>query len=589
MKATKTVSRSFLTFLLLAFAIPAHAQVTKLYPDSSLSKPNSFNDGVVLAYPKGTLPEAGKEVDIALGDTVMVRVRNLDGWLIRRLKERKITGEPVMSPKQRDRFLQLSDLVDAKHGRTIKEFLSYYEDEALHRPKDSSGEVLKGSADWPALITRPIARTDAVPADPAKQAAELKSLLAEHDQFVKELRDSHNAFRALMEYAKQHFYLIISNSHLRGITADNGDAGNVEHKAANVAEDDTIHEFAFRLRRLEKDAQEWSRLYNGTQSTLPAHVNLGIDLGGQLFTLDSAVHPDADKPVQRVRFRLFSVAWLWSVIAGMFILFGLLIQMGSKTDLLRDPDLAVRADGHAQFSLARLQLAFWLYVVVGAFLVIWLVTDRLDTLNSSILALLGISSATMLASKLANSFTLTDGQVPPNPLRVARAGKRLGDLSAMLTKQRQDLEAEAVALESRRATLGDSDYDTAAQKLQYRIVQTDSDLDYLRHPTLMRFFIDLLSENGRLSLHRMQIVVWTVVLGIVFIARVRHELAMPVFSETLLGLMGLSSATYVALKVPELKKTEAQAKANQREGPAPEPPADPEKKDDAQDGEAAKK
>ena len=85
------------------------------------------------------------------------------------------------------------------------------------------------------------------------------------------------------------------------------------------------------------------------------------------------------------------------------------------------------------------------------------------------------------------------------------------------------------------------------------------------HSFFTRFFVDMLSENGRLSLHRMQIVVWTVVLGVVFVACVRHELVMPELSEALLGLMGLSSVTYVEINVPKLKKTEAQAKANKAE------------------------
>jgi len=74
----------------------------------------------------------------------------------------------------------------------------------------------------------------------------------------------------------------------------------------------------------------------------------------------------------------------------------------------------------------------------------------------------------------------------------------------------------------------------------------------------------MLSENGRLSLHRLQVIVWTIVLGMVFVVRVQRELAMPEFSETLLGLMGLSAATYVAFKVPELKRTEIEARAQQR-------------------------
>jgi hypothetical protein len=55
------------------------------------------------------------------------------------------------------------------------------------------------------------------------------------------------------------------------------------------------------------------------------------------------------------------------------------------------------------------------------------------------------------------------------------------------------------------------------------------------------------------------------VLGVVFIAKVKRELSMPVFSETLLGLMGLNSATYIALKIPELKKTQVDVDASAKE------------------------
>jgi hypothetical protein len=49
---------------------------------------------------------------------------------------------------------------------------------------------------------------------------------------------------------------------------------------------------------------------------------------------------------------------------------------------------------------------------------------------------------------------------------------------------------------------------------------------------------------------------------LVFVEQVTRELSMPVFSETLLGLMGLSSATYIALKVPALKKVQADVNAS---------------------------
>lgn len=62
---------------------------------------------------------------------------------------------------------------------------------------------------------------------------------------------------------------------------------------------------------------------------------------------------------------------------------------------------------------------------------------------------------------------------------------------------------------------------------------------------------DVLWDGDGMSLHRFQIVVWTLVLGLIFVASVYAELTMPDFSATLLGLMGISSGTYLGFKLPE--------------------------------------
>ena len=65
---------------------------------------------------------------------------------------------------------------------------------------------------------------------------------------------------------------------------------------------------------------------------------------------------------------------------------------------------------------------------------------------------------------------------------------------------------------------------------------------------------DLLVEKGFVSFHRFQILVWTVVLGLMFVAGVYSETAMPEFNTTLLGLLGISGGTYVGFKLPALQK-----------------------------------
>lgn len=68
------------------------------------------------------------------------------------------------------------------------------------------------------------------------------------------------------------------------------------------------------------------------------------------------------------------------------------------------------------------------------------------------------------------------------------------------------------------------------------------------------FLNDLLSDDHGISIHRFQLFVWTLILGVIFCASVYDGLQMPQFSTTLLGLMGLSSGTYLGFKVPETRR-----------------------------------
>jgi hypothetical protein len=65
------------------------------------------------------------------------------------------------------------------------------------------------------------------------------------------------------------------------------------------------------------------------------------------------------------------------------------------------------------------------------------------------------------------------------------------------------------------------------------------------------FWRDILSDADGISLHRFQIVVWTLVLGGVFVVTVYQYLAMPEFDSSLLLLMGISAGAYLGFKIPE--------------------------------------
>jgi hypothetical protein len=69
-------------------------------------------------------------------------------------------------------------------------------------------------------------------------------------------------------------------------------------------------------------------------------------------------------------------------------------------------------------------------------------------------------------------------------------------------------------------------------------------------PSSRGFFRDLISDQDGIAVTRLQFVVWTAVLICVFVATVFRTFAMPSFDTTMLTLMGISSGTYVGLKLP---------------------------------------
>ncbi len=68
------------------------------------------------------------------------------------------------------------------------------------------------------------------------------------------------------------------------------------------------------------------------------------------------------------------------------------------------------------------------------------------------------------------------------------------------------------------------------------------------NPTSRGFLADLLYDGDHVSLHRFQIVVWTLILGGLFTFSVMYNLSMPEFGTELLALMGISSGTYLGFK-----------------------------------------
>lgn len=145
------------------------------------------------------------------------------------------------------------------------------------------------------------------------------------------------------------------------------------------------------------------------------------------------------------------------------------------------------------YSLSRFQFLVWLMVVFFGILHIWIITDVLTSPTGSILLLIGISSGTFYISKLIDTPSAANAQTGT------------ATVTAFLADKQQ------------------------SQGLLY----------------------DMLSDGKSISLHRLQLVLFTVFLASYFVMEVIGNLIMPQFDQTMLTLMGISNATYAGMKTTE--------------------------------------
>jgi hypothetical protein len=87
----------------------------------------------------------------------------------------------------------------------------------------------------------------------------------------------------------------------------------------------------------------------------------------------------------------------------------------------------------------------------------------------------------------------------------------------------------------------------------------ESQKDNFRHQNNLSkgLLIDILSDEKGVSVHRLQNVIWNIIVGFIYIRFVFVEINFPdekIISDQLLALMGISSAAYLGIKVTENNK-----------------------------------
>lgn len=320
---------------------------------------------------------------------------------------------------------------------------------------------------------------------------------------------------------------------------------------------DTIGTLQFHLERTAQSDEAWSDLLGAPPLdksqffNRPTLVSVGLEDG---FPVNS-------DPVYG-HFSLIRIHRRWliaALLASVGILIGFL-RYARHSDLLRDLGPSPRAEpdptnparrlGRLKpYSLGRCQMAWWFFLVVGSFFIIFLITRSYETITSTALALIGISAGTFLGSAAID------------------ADKIAGDKSeiADLTARKLALETELQDLQQQFATANASaDLLTIRANNALKAGQLETvnrqlvDAQDSRGADASQGFLqDLLADPQGQSFHRFQMLVWTLVLTVLFVVSVYRRLAMPEFSATLLGLLGISNGLYLGFKFPERQQPRA--------------------------------
>jgi hypothetical protein len=290
----------------------------------------------------------------------------------------------------------------------------------------------------------------------------------------------------------------------------------------------------FPLSRNEKNKALWAPLlYNPIfQPREDIFLSVGMSGDTPLPRLAQAnMHITFDK------IYLDGWAWLWVFFLAAVVI--VCVLYARNTEMLRD---GPRINGVLQtYSLARVQMAWWFILVVVAYVLIWMVTGDRDTIPVSLLGLMGISAATALTAvaitpRAEERAILAREALDQRRAAVAAKIKAIDD--AVLTNTDPAVLAQLAA---RKTELQKELGDIAIQATQIR---ADSPSKNLWH--------DLVTDDrDAVALDRFQIVVWTLVLGGLFVTAVVWDLTMPEFNATLLALMGISSGTYIGFKLPQ--------------------------------------
>lgn len=354
-----------------------------------------------------------------------------------------------------------------------------------------------------------------------------------------------------------------------------------------VQYDPLAHAFKFRLTRSDKNETLWRSLL-GSPTASHRTVSVALrerDVNG---TGQSTIYGTNGSATFSLL--VFSWIWFWVAVLAVAVLLALVIGTARQSTTLRDTLLPQLPANEQPFSLGRCQMAFWFVLVFASFIFLYAMLWDYNTVSGQALVLMGIASTTALASVAVDVYKDSPADAANralqalgirSPADLVRIGEEIGRRAAQVgdaVTERDEKLAAALAAQAASDHIAKDRHAPAAQKsaaakaakaaaaladiadkalknLHGEIQDRRNILRTYDHTVApfrsQSFFRDLTTDLNGPTVHRLQVLIWTVALGLVFVVGVYRDLAMPSFSAILLALMGISGAGYVGFKYPE--------------------------------------
>lgn len=566
-------------------------------PVESKTKVDYFR-GVVGAWSEGRGPKDREDsVSLDPGQRLVVRVFDLDGWILQQLAAGRVRVGPENSSDQTQTLAQnwaRSIREAARQGITPEDKQNKEAVEAAAKSKPLQDAIQSEAAQ------RKSADDAAKSLDQAKQQGspnlselenKVKTANEKLDQAQKKTTEERgavtqtiadqwrlgqNSFMDLFRHTLENLTLNIDGNILLKTEPVNATESRVfEDRAKN---EDRYDDFIFRPDMADPDLRNiFLKLARGAGFNQTVTLTLGFpDKAEKRVILPSLLGPSAQNASQRPVVSFVPMWKVWWIVVYLGATVAVMAFLACKTSLIRALDSRRRPDGRYQLSLTHTQLALWFIVVLSSYFYLWVVTGEMEkTFSDTGLYLVGISIVAAFGSHAIQGIIAPDRDIALyNQALSTRVGK---DKETILQAIRSSLETVMPEWEAAHAAAAGADPKSELAMKATRLYETCEDLRrqerYMLAGLPYRWLTDLLSENGEITIHRFQMLAWTFGLAFIFFARVFTDLTMPTFPTQILALMGISAGTYLGFRIPETQKIKETLADPAKLASPPNPPA----------------